>query len=83
MNTPKLILAECRNWFEDVHSVACNELLQSTHSMPISKPCFVPAPSDVKTIVMHPPEFIELVTVSKDMVPEKLFITGWFVVGPS
>jgi hypothetical protein len=19
MNTPKLILAECRNWFEDVH----------------------------------------------------------------
>ena len=20
MNTPKLILAECRNWFEDVHA---------------------------------------------------------------
>ena len=24
MNTPKLILAECRNWFEDVHFVIKN-----------------------------------------------------------
>ena len=24
MNTPKLILAECRNWFEDVHSYKDN-----------------------------------------------------------